>query len=425
MLIKINILFIDQFVLIVLTFKIHMLKPDYNMNSKLHLTTITASAFTVSLIIIRIITATPTITTIAKTASSFTFIQDAFADHGQEIVLSLNDSSFAPINIGKGEGEGEGEGNQVKVVVNYVAQDPMIANDLVKGVMKVYSQNGTLIKTSSSPTPFPVSSSGTVQFATTLSNPTAESVTANIVFTNPIKTEILSNELPVKLDLAKRPQTTTTATTTTEEAEPQKQQQQTEPKKVATFGEEEEQQLIPLDPLPQKTTTTTTITSVPTTLATTANTYIKEICNDGVDNDVDTRTDLSDEECNNNPLSPTLSQTPASGLTSPPTPTPTPTQPLEQQITTATPEICNDGLDNDIDGKIDTQDEDCMVGTPLSSSPTSLQGQLMIEEQEEGGDDDQEKRSDGDDGVEEARQENDDDDGDSEDDEEGGDEDED
>jgi hypothetical protein len=366
MLIKINILFIDQFVFIVLTFKIHMLKPDYNMNSKLHLTTITASAFTVSLIIIRIITATPTIITTIKTASSFTFIQDAFADHGQEIVLSLNNSSFAPINIG----QGKGEGNQVKVVVKYAVQDPMIANDLVKGVMKVYSQNGTLIKTSSSPTPFPVSSSGTVQFATTLTNPTAESVTANIIFTNPTKTEIISNELPVKLDLVKRPPTTTTA-----------------------------------------------------------NTSIKEICNDGVDNDVDTRTDLLDEECNNNPLSPTLSRTPAPGLTSPPPPPPT--QPLEQQqITTATPEICNDGLDNDIDDKIDTQDEDCMVGTSLSSSPTSLQGQLMAEEHGEGGGvgegDDEEQRSDSDhDGVEEARQEDEDDDGESEDDEGGGDEDED
>jgi hypothetical protein len=386
MLIKVIILFMDQFVLIVLTFKIHMLKPDYNMNSKLHLTTITASAFTVSLIIIGIITVTATITTTTKTASSSSFIQDAFADSGQEIVLSLNDSSFAPISIGKGEGEG----NQVKVVVNYAVQDPMITNDLVKGVMKVYSQNGTLIKTSSSPTPFPASSSGTVRLATTLTNLTAESVTANIVFTNPIKTEIVSNELPVKLDLVKRPQTTTTAMTTTEEEPQKQQQQQMQPKKVTTFGggeEEEEQQLVPIEPLPQTTTTTTTTASIPTTSTTS---FIKEICNDGLDNDVDTRTDLSDEECNSNPLSPSLSQIPASG------PTPPPTQPLEQQqqITTATPEICNDGLDNDIDGKIDTQDEDCIVDTLLSPPPTSLQGQSMIEEQDEE-EDDEEKRSDG------------------------------
>jgi hypothetical protein len=322
MLIKVNILFMDQFVLIVLTLKIHMLKPDYNMDSKLHLTTIIASAFTISLTIIGIITVTATITTI-KTASSFSFIQDAFADSGQEIILSLNDSSFAPISIGKGEGVG----NQVKVAVNYAVQDPMITNDLVKGVMKVYSQNGTLIKTSSSPTPFPVSSSGTVRLATTLTNPTAESVTANIVFTNPIKTEIVSNELPVKPEFVKRPQTTTTAIT----EEEQQKQQQTGPKKVTTFEgeEEEEQQLVPIEQLPQTTTTTA---SIPTT-----------------------------------------------------------------STTTSMKEICNDGLDNDIDGKIDTQDEDCIVDTLLSPPPTSLQGQSMIEEQDEGDDDDKVKRSDGND----------------------------
>ena len=77
---------------------------------------------------------------------SFSFMNNAFAEHGQEIVLSLNDSSFAPIAP-------DGK-NQVKVVVNYATQEPMVVHDLVKGVMKVYSANGTLLKTSSSPTPF-------------------------------------------------------------------------------------------------------------------------------------------------------------------------------------------------------------------------------------------------------------------------------
>src|ERR687897_326899 len=122
---------------------------------------------------------------------SLSFINSAFADHGQEISLSLNDSSFAPSPEG---------GNQVKVVVNYATQDPMAVDDLVKGVMKVYTPNGTLIKTSSSPTPFPVSTTGQLQMATTLTENTIENITANIVFTNPIKTEIVSNELPVKPD---------------------------------------------------------------------------------------------------------------------------------------------------------------------------------------------------------------------------------
>ena len=125
--------------------------------------------------------------------SSFSFMNNAFAEHGQEIVLSLNDSSFAPIAP-------DGK-NQVKVVVNYATQEPMVVNDLVKGVMKVYSANGTLLKTSSSPTPFAASSSGKLSLSTTLTDNTIDSVTANIVFTNPIRTEIVSNELPVKIDL--------------------------------------------------------------------------------------------------------------------------------------------------------------------------------------------------------------------------------
>ena len=54
-------------------------------------------------------------------------------------MLSTKDSSFAPISSGEG-------GSQVKVVVNYVVHDPMVVNDLVKGVMKVYSPDGTLLK---------------------------------------------------------------------------------------------------------------------------------------------------------------------------------------------------------------------------------------------------------------------------------------
>src|SRR5215218_6432462 len=122
-------------------------------------------------------------------------IPNAFADHGEEIVLSLNDTSFAQ--------KSPEEGNQVKAIVNYATQDPMAVRDLVKGVMKVYSPNGTLLKTSSSPTPFPASTSGIAQLATTLTDNSQDSVTAKIMFTNPIRTEAVSNELLVKIYLVK------------------------------------------------------------------------------------------------------------------------------------------------------------------------------------------------------------------------------
>src|SRR5215208_3148544 len=157
-----------------------------------HFTTrLAIHALTLGLIIVMM--TTTLITTI--TISSPTLVQSVFADHGQEIVLTSKDASFAPVSSGEG-------GNQAKVVVNYAVHDPMIVNDLVKGVMKVYSPNGTLLKTSSSPTPFPISNSyGTATLATTITDPTIESVTAKIVFTNPIKTETFSNELPVSVDL--------------------------------------------------------------------------------------------------------------------------------------------------------------------------------------------------------------------------------
>src|SRR5918994_4971594 len=152
---------------------------------------IRSQVLALSLVIVMMTMALTTLTTFSPL-----LVHSAYADHGQEIMLTSKDTSFAPVS--------SGEGNQVKVVVNYAVHDPVIANDLVKGVMKVYSPDGTLLKTSSSPTPFPITNShSTVTFATSLTDPTIEDVVAKIVFTNPIKTEILSNELPVSVSLIK------------------------------------------------------------------------------------------------------------------------------------------------------------------------------------------------------------------------------
>jgi hypothetical protein len=256
--------------------------------------------------------------------SSFSFMNNAFAEHGQEIVLSLNDSSFAPIAP-------DGK-NQVKVVVNYATQEPMVVNDLVKGVMKVYSANGTLLKTSSSPTPFAASSSGKLSLTTTLTDKTVDSVTANIVFTNPIRTEIVSNELPVKIDLIRG-----IAPTSIEEEQPPQ-----------TESVQEEQPLAPTVPLLQGAPTLST--------ETTANSNT-ELCNDGLDNDVDTLIDFEDGDC--------------LAITSSPTP------PLEQQLASATLEVCDDTLDNDLDGKKDLEDEECSATTPIEGqvAPNGREGE--------------------------------------------------
>src|SRR5215204_232440 len=350
-----------------------------------HFTTRLAShALTLSLIIVMM--TTTLITTI--TISSPTLVQSAFADHGQEIVLTSKDASFAPVSSGEG-------GNQAKVVVNYAVHDPMIVNDLVKGVMKVYSPNGTLLKTSSSPTPFPISNSyGTATLATTLTDPTIESVIAKIAFTNPIKTETFSNELPVSVDLIRgaalsgEPQEKITpqAPPQSEEEAPIKPLSEdkllsTESAIVSSPTEEEQQpdelkeapiiqgkqQSTSIESMPQTITnpsispTTTTYTPVP---------YIaEEICNDGIDNDSDTLIDFSDEKCN-------LLQSQQQQQQR--------EQPILQQEQTmvSTPEICDDDLDNDFDGKVDSRDEECnSITTSTSSFPPSIQAQSVTDKQ--------------------------------------------
>ena len=352
------------------------------MISLLHSTTkLPSHSLEISLIIVMT-------TTLSIISSSPALVQNAFADHGHEIVLSTQDSSFAPISSAEG-------GNQLKVVVNYVVHDPMVANDLVKGVMKVYSPDGTLLKTSSSPTPFPISGShGSSTLATTLTDPRIESVTASIVFTNSIKTEKISNELPVNVDLVrgviseeqqeKMPQVLSgsgseeeiplkplsenklssmesaiTPTTIEQDEQPAK------PKESALL--ESKQQVTSIESLPQ----TMTNPSIPPPQATTTASYnTEETCNDDTDNDSDTLIDFSDGKCNS--LWPQQ-------------------QARQQQITIATPEICDDDLDNDVDGKVDSRDEECSSTTRSSFPPR--QAQLVINEQTKEGEDDKEKPS--------------------------------
>ena len=70
------------------------------------------------------------------------------------------------------------------------------------------------------------------------------------------------------------------------------------------------------------------------------------------------------------------------------------TQPVEvsQKYIEATLEVCDDGQDNDVDGKVDTQDEECNATS--SSAPSPIQGQSMSENQKEGEDDKQQSDND-------------------------------
>jgi hypothetical protein len=345
---------------------------------------------------------------------SLSFINSAFADHGQEISLSLNDSSFAPSPEG---------GNQVKVVVNYATQDPMAVDDLVKGVMKVYTPNGTLIKTSSSPTPFPVSTTGQLQMATTLTENTIENITANIVFTNPIRTEIVSNELPVKPDF-NRGITSASIEENRETAEAVQGEEPTALTQTIPLGGQESQQPAVIPPIPAEAAEITEQLPPPQEIApqeiapqeiapqetqliapiapmeplfqgapistnnpTTSPTG--EICTDGIDNDADTLTDFEDSNCPAviSPLKP----------------------PQQEQLASAILEICDDTLDNDLDGKTDAADEEC-----LSTAPPNRQLAPAVQDSQNGREEEQQSDEDNEDNDNDNDNDNDDEDGDNE-----------
>lgn len=127
--------------------------------------------------------------------SELTFFKNALAAHGQEITLTLHNSSFGSLSTGGG--------NQVSVFASYELNDDSIAGQTINAVMEVYAPNGTLIRTSSYPNGFVVQSSGGVEgLETTIRDPTLQSVTANVTFRNLDKTTMLSNDLRVDLNLA-------------------------------------------------------------------------------------------------------------------------------------------------------------------------------------------------------------------------------
>jgi hypothetical protein len=118
------------------------------------------------------------------------------AYHGQEISISLDHAEFIPL--------GE-EGNQVNVFSNYTVNDPSLLNQEINSVMKIYSTNGTLIKTSSSVEGFIVNQTGSQRHVTTITNSTPQNVIAVVQYTDLAKVIPLSNPLQVDLNLTQVP----------------------------------------------------------------------------------------------------------------------------------------------------------------------------------------------------------------------------
>src|SRR5215217_4361203 len=130
----------------------------------------------------------------SSSSSLLTLTQNAFAYHGQEAVLSLDNATSTSLTIGTG--------NQVKVLATYNIQNSSIVGQTINAVMKLYTSNGTLIKTSSYPSGFVAqNTNGTVELKTNVEDPAIQGVIANVTLTNAAKTEVISNKISTTANL--------------------------------------------------------------------------------------------------------------------------------------------------------------------------------------------------------------------------------
>jgi len=96
------------------------------------------------------------------------------------------------------------EGNQVKLLLNYSMGSDSLLGQKINAVMGIYDRiNGTLIKLSSFPDGFILNNTaGTIQLASTLTDPKTQNISSIVTLTNEEKTEKYSNEVRSDLDLA-------------------------------------------------------------------------------------------------------------------------------------------------------------------------------------------------------------------------------
>jgi hypothetical protein len=96
------------------------------------------------------------------------------------------------------------EGNQVKVILNYSIGDESIVGQKINAVMGIYDRiNGTLIKLSSFPDGIILNNTaGTIQLASTLTDPMIQNISTIVTLTNSQKTEKYSNDVRSDLDLS-------------------------------------------------------------------------------------------------------------------------------------------------------------------------------------------------------------------------------
>ena len=95
------------------------------------------------------------------------------------------------------------EGNQVKIVVNYSMESESFLGQRINAVMGIYDRvNGSLIKLTSFPNGFILNNTGgSIQMASTLTDPKIQNISTIITLTNAEKSEKYSNDVRSDLDL--------------------------------------------------------------------------------------------------------------------------------------------------------------------------------------------------------------------------------
>jgi hypothetical protein len=96
-----------------------------------------------------------------------------------------------------------GNATHLKADVNYFTNDITLENTKINGILKVFSLDDALVKTSSFPDGFTVNRSGTINFVTTLLDNSIKNAKIDVVFTTLNKTTQLSNHIKAEVNLDK------------------------------------------------------------------------------------------------------------------------------------------------------------------------------------------------------------------------------
>lgn len=111
------------------------------------------------------------------------------------VTIKLDSVTFAPLT--------DSHINQLKVDITYQTNDPSLVNTIMAGVMKVYTADGSLIKTTTIPRGYVLGQSGPMQFATSFEDQAIQDVKAEIAMTDTSHVERISNIVNVEATLEK------------------------------------------------------------------------------------------------------------------------------------------------------------------------------------------------------------------------------